>query len=129
MSGPDRVWTVDDHLRDARPEHVALYHAVAALIAEQGPVTLSVSKTTITFKGVRRGFAGAHPTRGGVVGYLDLTRSLAGDPRIRNVSPYTKRLFVNHYRVTSEADLDETFRGWVAEAYAVGRGDHLLTGP
>jgi hypothetical protein len=63
------------------------------------------------------------------VGYLDLTRSLAGDPRIRNVSPYTKRLFVNHYRVTSEGDLDETFRGWVAEAYAVGRGDHLLTGP
>ena len=54
---PDKVWTVEDHLRDASPEHVALYHAVAALIAEQGPVTLSVSKTTITFKGTRRGFA------------------------------------------------------------------------
>jgi hypothetical protein len=36
------------------PENIALYHSVAAVIAEQGPVTLSVSKTTITFKGVWR---------------------------------------------------------------------------
>ncbi len=122
-----KAWTVEDHLREASPEHVSLYHAVAALIAEHGPVTLSVSKTTITFKGIRRGFAGARPTKHGVEGYLDLTRSLAGDPRIRRASPYTKRLFVNHYRVASEADLDATFRGWVAEAYAVGRGDHLAT--
>jgi hypothetical protein len=124
---PDKVWTVEDHLRDASPEHVALYHAVATLIAEQGPVTLSVSKTTITFKGARRGFAGARPTKHGVQGYLDLTRSLAGDPRIRRASPYTKHLFVNAYRITSEADLDATFRQWIAEAYAVGRGDHLAT--
>jgi hypothetical protein len=127
VTEPDRIWTVEDHLRDASPEHVALYHAVAALILEQGPVTLSVAKTTITFKGVRRGFAGARPTKHGVEGYLDLQRPLLGDPRIRNSSPYTKRLFVNHYRVASEADLDDTFRGWIAEAYAVGRGDHLLS--
>jgi hypothetical protein len=107
-------------------EGCTFYHAVAALIAEQGPVTLSVSKTTITFKGVRRGFAGARPTRFGVDGYLDTMRPLVGDPRIRNSSPYTKRLFVNHFRVTSLVDLDETFRGWVGKAYAVGRGDHLL---
>jgi hypothetical protein len=125
MSEPDKIWTVEDHLREAGPEQVALYHAVAALIAEQGPVTLAVAKTTITFKGVRRGFAGARPTKHGVEGYLDLPRSLAGDPRIRSSSPYTKRLFVNHYRITSGADLDATFRGWIAEAYAVGRGDHL----
>jgi uncharacterized protein (TIGR00369 family) len=37
----------------------------------------------------------------------------------------TKHLFVNAYRITSEADLDSTFRGWIAEAYAVGHGDHL----
>lgn len=119
-------WTVEDHLRDADPRHVELYHAVAALIRACGPVTLAVSKTTVTFKGERRGFAGARPTWRGVEGYLDLTRSLAGDPRIRRAEPYTKRLWVNHYLVTSVDDLDDTFAGWVGEAHAVGRGAHLL---
>lgn len=125
MTDPDGSWTVEDHLRGADPGHVQLYHAVAALIEACGPVTVSVSKTTVTFKGQRRGFAGARPTRHGVEGYLDLTRSLSGDPRIRRADPYTKRLTVNHYRVTSPDDLDETFASWVREAYAVGRGDHL----
>lgn len=118
-------WTVEDHLRGADPEHVALYEAVARVIESQGPVTLSVSKTTITFKGSRRGFAGARPTRHGVEGYLDLTRSLVGDHRIRSAAPYTKRLWVNSFRVTDPSDLDSVFEGWVAEAYAVGQGAHL----
>lgn len=120
-----RRWSVDDHLRDAPPEHVALYRRIEALILGCGDVSVSVSKTTITFKGSRRGFAGARPTPRGVHGYLDLTRPLEGDPRIRRVSPYTKRLYVNHYLVTSESDLDDTFRSWVQEAYRVGEGDHL----
>jgi hypothetical protein len=125
MDDEQRQWTVEDHLRDAAPEQVALYRQVEELIRSCGEVTLSVSKTTITFKGARRGFAGARPVAQGVRGYLDLTRSLAGDRRIRRSDPYTKRLFVNHYLVTSPADLDETFRGWVREAYGVGQGDHL----
>ena len=43
----------------ADPANVELYQAVAALIQSIGSVTLSVSKTAITFKGARRGFAGA----------------------------------------------------------------------
>lgn len=101
MGTQDGQWTVDDHLRDARPQHVALYRRIEELILSCGEVSLSVSKTTITFKGRRRGFAGARPTAKGVRGYLDLTRSLAGDPRISSVAPYTKRLYVNHFLVTS----------------------------
>ncbi|WP_193510323.1 DUF5655 domain-containing protein [Cryobacterium sp. BB736] len=119
-------WTVDDHLRGADPAQVELYRAVEAIIRECGPVTLSVSKTTITFKGSSRGFAGARPSKFGVDGYLDLMRSLVGDRRIRSASPYQRNLFVNHFRVSSLADLDESFRGWVAEAYAVGEGAHHL---
>jgi hypothetical protein len=88
-------------------------------------VTLSPSKTTITFTGARRGFLGARPTARGVEGYMDLTRSVAGDPRVPGSSPYTGRLHVNRYRLRSPADLDETFLGWVREAYAVGQGAHL----
>jgi Domain of unknown function (DUF5655) len=125
MSEPGRDWTVADHLRDAPPEHVELYRAVERLLLGCGDVTVSVAKTTITFKGPRRGFAGARPTARGVQGYLDLTRSLAGDRRIRTASPYTKRLYVNHYVLTSPDDLDETFRAWAQEAYLVGAGAHL----
>ncbi|MDT0165479.1 DUF5655 domain-containing protein [Actinotalea sp. AC32] len=122
----DQVWTVDDHLRDAAPEHVALYREVEALILGQGDVTVSVSRTTITFKGRRRGFAGARPTGKGVQGYLDLMRPLPLERRVSRVTPYTKRLFVHQYVLRTAEDLDETFAGWVHEAFRVGEGDHLL---
>ncbi|GIG22024.1 hypothetical protein Cch01nite_27480 [Cellulomonas chitinilytica] len=119
------VWTVDDHLHGASPEHVALWREVAGLIEACGPVEVVVHKTTITFKGTRRGFAGARPDAGGVVGFLDLMRPVDTDPRITSVAPYTHRLFVNHFRVRSTTDLDDTFAEWVREAYAVGAGAHL----
>ena len=113
-----------DHL-GGRPERsVTLYHGFVALITACGPFTVSPSKTTITFKGARRGFAGARPDNQGLVGYLDLQRKVV-DPRITSASPYTKRLFVHHFRIREQADLDDEFAGWVREAYAVGQGAHL----
>ncbi|WP_240482341.1 DUF5655 domain-containing protein [Microbacterium sediminis] len=85
---------------------------------------MSPSKSSITFKGTRRGFAGARPTAKGIRVYLDLQRAI-DDPRVQNVAPYTSRLFVHHLTITSPAQLDEEFAGWVAEAYAVGAGAHL----
>src|SRR4051794_4560389 len=120
------AWTVEDHLRDADPAHVALYREVEALILGQGEVSVSVSKTTITFKGSRRGFAGARPTARGVQGYLDLMRPLPMEHRITGISPYTRRLFVHRYVLRTPDDLDATFAGWVHEAFRVGEGDHLL---
>ncbi|NJC73508.1 hypothetical protein HC031_27840 [Planosporangium thailandense] len=125
MPDADGRWTVEDHLRGAPVEYVELYRAVEAAIHACGPVIVSPSKTTITFKGSRRGFVGARPTRRGVRGYLDLTRSLVGDRRILSSSPYTGRLHVNQYRLTTLADLDDTFISWLQEAYRVGQGDHL----
>jgi hypothetical protein len=117
-------WTVERHLAGQPPDSVALYEAFAALVGACGPFRYVVAKTTITFAGRRRGFAGARPDQRGLRGYLDLQRVLT-DPRITNVSPYTTRLFVHHYRVTELAQLDDEFAGWVREAYAVGQGEHL----
>ena len=83
-------------------------------------------RAAITFKGSRRGFAGARPTAKGVQGYLDLMRPLPLEPRITRVSPYTKRLFVHQYVLRTPEDVDATFIGWVHEAFRVGEGDHLL---
>ena len=118
-------WTVEDHLRDKPASAVALFGAFVALVTACGPFTYSPAKTTVTFKGVRRGFAGARPTiNGRLAGYLDLQRAVA-DPRITNVTPYTKRLFVHRFRIEAVDQLDEEFAGWVHEAYAVGAGAHL----
>ncbi len=117
-------WTVQDHLRDKPPAVIALYQRFVELVEACGPFEYSVSKTAITFKGSRRGFAGAKPTSRSLDGYLDLQRRVE-DPRIRTASPYTKRLFVHQYRVTAADQLDDEFAGWVREAYEVGQGGHL----
>ena len=118
------MWTVAAHLEGKPAASVALYEALVAAVASCGPFTYAVSKTSITFKGTRRGFAGALPTPRGVRGYLDLQRQVTG-PQIISSSPYTSRLYVHQYRLTSPADLDAQFRSWIAEAYAVGAGAHM----
>jgi hypothetical protein len=120
----ERTWTVADHLAGQPPTSVALYERFVELVTRCGPFTYAVAKTSITFKGTRRGFAGARPDQRGLRGYLDLQRAVV-DRRFTNASPYTKRLFVHQFRVGELDDLDDDFAGWVAEAYAVGNGDHL----
>jgi hypothetical protein len=121
-------WTVEDHLRGRDPTVIGLYERFVELVKACGPFELAVSKTAITFKGSRRGFAGAKPKVGWLDGYLDVQRRLE-DPRIRSASPYTKRLFTHQFRVTALDQLDDEFAAWVREAYAVGQGRHLLKGP
>lgn len=118
------TWTVEDHLAGQPAGSVALYRRFVDMVEECGPFAYSVTKGIITFKGSRRGFAGARPTPRGLSVYLDLQRVIE-DRRIISVAPYTKRLFVHQIRLTAPDDLDEEFRGWVREAYAVGQGAHM----
>ena len=120
----DDVWTVERHLQGKRPEVIALYPRFIELAQACGPFTYAVSKTAITLKGTRRGFAGAALGERALRGYLDLQR-LVRDPRITRASPYTKRLYVDHFRIDGRPQLDEQFAGWLGEAYQVGAGVHL----
>jgi hypothetical protein len=120
-----KSWTVDDHLAGKDSDVVDLYHQFVRLIEACGPFEYAVAKTAISFKGTRRGFAGAVLARHSLDGHLDLQRRIEADPRIRRSAPYTKRLFVHHFRVTTPEQLDEEFAGWLREAYAVGQGAHL----
>jgi hypothetical protein len=117
-------WTVEDHMRGKPPGCVELYQRFVELVEACGPFTYAVAKTTITFKGSRRGFAGARPTMRGLAGYLDLQR-IVEDPRILSAAPYTKRLFVHQFRIGDREQLDDEFAGWVRAAYEVGQGGHL----
>jgi hypothetical protein len=117
-------WTVERHLLGKPPEVVALYHRFIELAGACGPFAYSVTKTAITLKGARRGFAGARPGERTLRGYLDLQRRVE-DPRITSSSPYTRRLYVHHFRLHALGQLDEQFAGWLREAYQVGAGAHL----
>jgi hypothetical protein len=118
------LWTAERHLGDKPEEITELYRRFISLAQECGPFTYSITKTAITLKGSRRGFAGAKPAQRWLDGYLDLQREVR-DPRIRYASPYTKRLFVNQFRITRLDQLDHDFATWLSEAYAVGAGAHL----
>jgi hypothetical protein len=125
MTGAE--WTVERHLAAASDESVALYHRFLELAEACGPFTFAVSKSAITLKGTRRGFAGIRLRGPGAVGYLDLQRRIT-DPRITRSDPYTKRLFVHQFSVVAVDEMDDEFAGWLAEAYAVGAGEHLGSG-
>ena len=118
------AWTVERHL-DQVPQNVRdLYGQFISLVEACGPFVYSVSKSAITLKGERRGFAGAKPKSRSLDGYLDLQRTVT-DGRILRASPYTKKLFVHQFRVSEPEQLDSTFALWVREAYDVGAGLHL----
>jgi hypothetical protein len=106
------------------PEHVVEpYERFVDSIAACGPFSYSVTKTAIAFKGSTRGFAGAEPRTSSLDGFLDLQRHVVHE-RFRRVSPYTKKLFVHRFRLTSSEQIDKSFRGWVQETHEVGCGAH-----
>jgi hypothetical protein len=117
-------WTIERHLSGKPTEIQALYHRFIELAEQCGPFTYVVRKTAITLKGTRRGFAGAVPGMKHLDGYMDLQRQIE-DPRIRRSDPYTKRLFVHHFRIATPDELEDEFRAWLQEAYAVGQGAHV----
>lgn len=56
--------------------------------------------------------------------HLTSPAAFEGDPRIRNVLANTMRPYGDHFLVANEADLGETFRPWLYEAWRVGEEDH-----
>jgi hypothetical protein len=90
------------------------------------PFTYAVSKTVITLTGTRRGLAGVALGKSSLGGYMDLQRRVE-DRRITRSEPYTKRLYVHHFRLESPDQLDQQFTGWLREAYQVGAGAHMAS--
>ena len=118
------VWTIERHLEAGTDHGRALFHRFVEIVAVCGEYTTSVAKTTITFKGTRRGFAGARPNRDRLRGYFDVTYRVVDDPRVSRSSPYQKDLFVHHFRVDSLQQMDGEFVRWIADAYdQVGCGN------
>jgi hypothetical protein len=113
---------IKQHMENGTDNSRALYDRFVQILDGIGTYTTHPAKSTITFKETRRGFCGAHPKKDNLIGYFDLTRAIESDARIRSVSAYTQKLFVHQFRISSIEEIDETFQGWIREAYDVGAG-------
>ena len=101
----------------------AIYREVVAAIRAIGPVRVLPEKTRIAFQ-VRMSFAQVTPRRAWLDGHVVLARRLE-HPRFRQVQTFSARNHLHAFRLTSRGDVDGEFRAWLAEAYRVGRQEHL----
>lgn len=100
-----------------------LYERFIEVVEESGPVTIIPQKTRIALQ-VRMRFAALIPQKEALKGHLVLARRclLA---RFEKIETYSFRNHVHVFRVRSEDAFDSDFRALIAEAYSVGRQEHL----
>lgn len=103
-----------------------LFDAVVSAIRDVGPVEILPEKTRIAFH-VRMSFAQVTPRRAWLDGHLVLARRLESS-RFRSVQTFSPRNHLHAFRLEKVEDIDAEFRGWLAEAYAVGEQKHLANG-
>jgi hypothetical protein len=69
-------------------------------------------------------FAQITPRRRWLDGHVVLARRLES-PRFRRIDTISRRNHVHVFRIARLGEIDAEFRDWLAEAYAVGKQEHL----
>lgn len=118
--------TLASHFRGKPSEIRALFDAVARVIKSCGPVRILPEKTRIAFQ-VRMSFAQVTPRQQWLDGHVVLARRLE-HPRFTKIETFSPRNHLHAFRLRDVRDVDDDFRGWIAEAYRVGEQRHLLVG-
>ena len=117
-------YTVDGFFEGTAARLRELYDAWVALVVEFGPFEQVPTKSRIAFM-VRVRFAGvARLRKDGLVCGFWLKRQISS-PRFSKVEHLGKRDRVYQFVLRNEDELDDEVRGWVREAYDVGRQTHL----
>lgn len=116
-------YTIAAHFRNKPPEIRVLFDHVVAAVRAIGPVRIVPEKTRIAFQ-ARMSFAQVTPRRSWLDGHIVLARRL-GDPRFRSIQTISPRNHVHAFRLREPREIDAEFRAWLAEAYLVGKQEHL----
>jgi uncharacterized protein DUF5655 len=116
-------YTLAHHFQGKPPAIRALFNEVAAAVRTIGPVRVLPEKTRIAFQ-VRMSFAQVTPRRAWLDGHVVLARRLE-HPRFQRVETFSPRNHVHAFRLVRPSDIDAEFRSWLAEAYLVGKQEHL----
>lgn len=118
-----RLGELDTHLARASPAVRATVDAILDAVKALGPVEILPQRTRIALHG-RMSFAALVPRTRWLDGHLVLARRV-DSPRFRRVEVYSPRNVVHTFRLASPAEVDDQFTAWLAEAYRVGRQEHL----
>ncbi len=114
---------LDRHFHGSSPEVRRLFEAFAAAVHECGPVTVVPEKARIAFQ-VRMAFAAITPRQQHLSGYFLFARRI-DNPRFPRIDTISPRNHLHHFRLQAPEEIDEQFRGWIREAYAIGEQKHL----
>ena len=121
------TYDLEHHFRGKPPEIRALFDLVVRMLDDIGPVRVLPEKTRIAFQ-VRMSFAQLTPRRGWIDGHVVLARRLER-PRFRSVETFSPRNHLHTFRLARPDDVDAELRAWLAEAYLVGKQEHLARSP
>ncbi len=100
-----------------------IYDRFVKAIRTNGPVKVLPQKTRIAFQ-VRMSFAQLTPRRSWVDGHLVLARPVR-DPLFLSTQTFSPRNHLHTFRLHTPEDVTRELESFIAEAYAVGRQDHL----
>jgi hypothetical protein len=115
---------LEDHFAGVNPSLREAFEALVSTVRENGEVTINATKSRITLQ-ARMRFAGVErPRKEHLVAHFVLTRPVESARlfRVDFVAPY---YYVHRLRLRHADDIDAELRGWLAEAYEVGRQRHV----
>jgi len=117
------LYTLESHFKHKSPRIRFLFDVFLDAVNSIGPVVVLPEKTRIAFH-VRMSFAQVTPRQNWLDGHLVLARRL-DNLRFRSIQTFSARNHVHNFRLMRHSDVDDEFREWLAEAYAVGEQKHL----
>jgi len=117
------LYTLESHFKGKSPRIRLLFDVLLDAVNSIGPVVVLPEKTRIAFH-VRMSFAQVTPRQNWLDGHLVLARRL-DNLRFRSIQTFSARNHVHNFRLMRPSDVDDEFREWLAEAYAVGEQKHL----
>lgn len=101
------------------PKVLKLFRKFAKMVQACGPGKMFVEQTRVVFKNRAR-YAGAFPGRWYLSCVVALPETLE-NPRFYRVDDYGNHFVSHHFRVESEAELNDEVQEWLRESYRVGR--------
>jgi hypothetical protein len=107
----------------SEPRRVATYRAFEAAARENGPMVVIPEKTRIAFQ-LRMSFAAVTLRKRWVDAHVVLARRLE-NARFRRIETFSTRNHLHEFRLEGPEEVDDEVARWLAEAYRVGRRDHL----
>jgi hypothetical protein len=115
--------TLTSHFKDKPPQTRQLFNAFLKAARSHGPVKVLPEKTRIALQ-VRMSFAALMPRRGYLRGHLVLA-ARHERPCFLKVETISPRNHVHSFELRDAAQLDGELGAFLADAYAVGRQEHL----